>query len=170
MANEIERKFLIVKPTSETLSEAGAESSEIEQTYLVPSVEFPTRRVRKRVSRGTARYTYTAKRQANGTFTRIECEREIGEGEYRELLKEADPNLRTVRKTRYCISQEDGHVLEIDVFDFWENYAVLEIELGAEDESYVIPDYIKTVSEVTFDSRFLNVSLARSVPNIDDEF
>ncbi len=170
MHNEIERKFLIVKPTSEVLSKAGAESSEITQTYLLPTEEFPTRRVRKRVLRGTPHYTYTAKRQADGAFTRIECERETDEGEYRELLKEADPNLRTVHKTRYCISQEDGHVLEIDVFDFWENYAVLEIELGAEDEAYVIPNYIKTVREVTLDPRFLNVSLARSVPNVDDEF
>lgn len=170
MQNEIERKFLIVKPTAEVLAEAGAESSKIEQTYLLPTKEFPTRRVRKRVLGGTPNYTYTAKRQTNGTFTRIECEREIVEDEYNTLLKEADPALNVIRKTRYCIDNTDGHVLEIDVFDFWKKYAVLEIELGSEDEDYVIPEYIKTVSEVTFDSRFLNVSLARCIPDIDDEF
>lgn len=170
MHNEIERKFLIVKPTAETLKNAGASSSKIEQTYLLSTEEFPTRRVRKRVLGKMARYTYTAKRQTNGTFTRIECEREIDEAEYSALLKEADPALNVIRKTRYCIDNADGHVLEIDVFDFWKKYAVLEIELGSEDEDYVIPEYIKTVSEVTFDSRFLNVSLARCIPDIDGEF
>lgn len=170
MHNEIERKFLIVKPTAEVLSEAGAESSKIEQTYLLPTEEFPTRRVRKRVLGGKPNYTYTAKRQAGGAFTRIECEREIDEAEYSALLKEADPALNVIRKTRYCIDNTDGHVLEIDVFDFWKKYAVLEIELGSEDEAYSIPDYISVCKEVTSDKRFLNVSLAQCIPDIDDKF
>lgn len=167
MHKEIERKFLIKAPSADVLKDLGAVCSEIEQTYLCATSEYPTRRVRRRSYRDHVSYTYTAKRPAGGNFTRDESEREITEDEYNELLLQKESGTSSIRKKRYCAPASDGHILEIDLFDFWSEYAVLEIELTSEEEGYAIPDCINVIKEVTDDPRFLNVSLARAVPNIE---
>ncbi len=157
---------MIQMPPREIL--ASARGSRIEQTYLTPSSDFPVRRVRRRTTNGADVYTYTAKRPNAQGFGRLEVEKEISREEYVALLSEREPDTNTIRKERYCITASDGHILEIDVFEFWKKYAVLEIELASEDEPYIIPEYLTVVREVTFEPEFYNASLTRFIPDIDD--
>ena len=58
----------------------------------------------------------------------------------------------------------DFHVLEIDLYPFWNDQAVLEVELKSEEEAFLLPPEIRVIREVTEDPRYLNSSLARELP------
>ena len=71
----------------------------------------------------------------------------------------ADTTKRQVRKTRYCLTY-DNQYFEIDIYPFWNDKAILEIELSEESEHIKIPKFIKVVKEVTDDDSYKNASLA----------
>jgi len=153
---EIERKFLISYPDPATLMNLpGCIKLEIVQTYLSGG----TARVRKNVSEKGCTYTHTEKRKIS-ELTRIENERVISEEEYIDYIKTADPAFRPIEKTRLCIPHE-GHVFEVDIYPFWRDKAVAEVELKGEDEEIIFPDWLDIIDEVTFDPAYKNVSLAR---------
>lgn len=158
MAFEIERKFLIRRPD---ISSLKGEVWEIEQTYLTAS-SGETRRIRRVVSGGTERFFFTEKRRVT-SITRIENEREIDRAEYDTLMAERDSELRCIRKTRIRIP--DGkHTWEIDLFPFWEDRALLEIELEREDETFTFPPYVELIREVTTEKEYTNRALAACIP------
>lgn len=162
MAMEIERKYLIALP-EETLL-AGAEHWDIVQTYL-RSVPGVTARVRKlRVGEET-RYFHTEKRRLSALAAE-ELEEEISVEEYDVYLLQADPDLRPIQKRRWRIPYA-GHVLEVDIYPFWQKTAVLEVELASEEETAELPAWVEVLKDVTGDVRFKNVSLASEVPEED---
>ena len=153
---EIERKFLIPYPNiAELKALPGCAALEIVQTYLCGGAA----RVRKSASENDIVYTHTEKRKIS-ELTRIEIEREISEQEYIEHLKAADPAFRPIEKTRLRIPY-GGHIFEIDIFPFWQDKAVAEVELKSEDEEIAFPHWLNIIDEVTFDPAYKNVSLAR---------
>ena len=156
---EIERKYLIRMPDAALL--ARLPSSEIEQVYLL-SPEGERERVRSRSYPDGTVYTHTAKQRVS-ELTRIEREEEISEARYRELLSRADPSRSPVRKTR-LILEYDGQSFEIDVFPFWEDRALMELELSDESEEPRLPPGIAVVREVTGESRYTNSAIAREIP------
>lgn len=162
MHHEIERKYLI-RPLSPDFLRAqpGCEVWEIDQTYLLaPPGE--TRRVRRIVESGTERFRLTVKRRLSD-LTSEEDEREIERGQYESLLSEANPELQTIRKTRYRVPHE-GQVAEFDRYPFWSDRMILEIELDSEAEAARVPDWVEVVRDVTADPRYKNVHLAAQVP------
>lgn len=159
---EIERKFLIEKPNEKLLlSQPACEKVEIEQVYLKTKAN-ETRRIRMRGLNGHYVYFLTTKKKITG-MKRIEIEKRISKEEYENYLKEADPNLAVIKKSRYCLAS-NGKYFEIDIFPFVKNTAFLEIELLSEKEKFEIPKFIKVIKEVTYDSAFSNRSLAKSIP------
>ena len=156
---EIERKYLIRMPEAALL--ASSASSEIEQVYIL-SPEGKRERVRRRVFADRTVYTHTAKERLS-ELSRIEIEKEIGEEDYRAYLAAADPSRRAIRKTRYLYEYE-GQLFEIDVFPFWDDRALMELELEDEAQEILLPPAIEIVREVTSESRYTNSSLAREVP------
>ncbi len=153
---EIERKFLISYPDRAKLEALpGCVSLEITQTYLSGGAA----RVRKSASPDGCTYTHTEKKKIS-ELTRIENERIISEEEYLEYLTAADPAFRPIAKTRLCIPY-GGHTFEIDIYPFWQDKAVAEVELKAEDEEIILPDWLDIIKEVTLDPSYKNVSLAR---------
>ena len=159
---EIERKFLIRMPDEDELRCFADRRLHITQCYLVRGADGASRRVRKSEENGFITYTYTEKKRISG-FTRLEKEKEITAEEYDFLLSQRDEKLRTIEKIRWCIPFE-AHVLEIDVFSFWKDRALLEIELTSEDEAFQIPPSIEVLREVTNDPRYLNTSIAATIP------
>ena len=157
---EIERKFLIRCPDIEGLT-ASAEPSQITQTYLL-GAEGCTERVRSRTAAGRTVYTHTVKQRLSAV-RRIEIEHEIPREEYEALLQRADPEARTIEKTRWCL-RENGFLYEIDVFPFWEDRAFLEVELTDESQPFPWPEQIALIREVTDDRRYTNAALAREIP------
>ena len=159
---EIERKFLIKYPDMAMLR-THAEGTEIVQTYLLSPAKGVTARVRKRGRDGAYTYTHTVKTKIN-PMRRIEDEREISRAEYEELLQTADPKRRTIHKERWCLDYQ-GQMFEIDVFPFWNDRAVMEIELTDEEQAVAFPPEIRIIKEVTGDKRYTNASMAKEIPN-----
>ena len=157
---EIERRFLIAMPDEAVLS-ACAERTDIVQTYLAAQ-PGETARVRMRGANGRYTYTHTVKTRITAA-RRVECEREITAAEYAALLKTADPQKHVIRKSRYCLPY-CGRVFEIDVFPFWQDRAIMEIELGDENENVVFPTQVHILKEITADGRYTNAAMAVEVP------
>lgn len=158
---EIERKFLIQMPDLSWLAQT-AEASRIVQTYLANDDPNVTERVRSRESCGLTVYTHTVKTRLSA-IRRIERENEIDRETYETLIRRADPALRQIRKTRYCLRRNDL-VYEIDIFPFWNDRAYLEVELSDETQSIPWPEELVCIREVTDDRRYSNASLARNIP------
>ena len=159
VAYEIERKFLIEYPDLEVLEQLpNCSRVEIIQTYLL-SADGSEARVRQRGADGNYIYTHTAKRKVTDT-KRVEMERRITKNEYLRFLMDADPDCRPIRKTRYCLSSGTQY-FEIDVYPFWKDRAIVEIELTDENEPICFPEQIKVIREVTEDEAYKNSSLAR---------
>ena len=159
LAYEIERKFLIEYPNLEELEQLpNCSRVEIIQTYLL-SADGSEARVRQRGADGNYIYTHTAKRKVSST-KRVEMERRITKNEYLRFLMDADPERRPIRKTRYCLSAGTQY-FEIDVYPFWKDQAVVEIELTDEDEEILFPEQIKVIREVTEDEAYKNSFLAK---------
>jgi len=160
---EIERKFLIRMPDQDMLSAMpGCVKWEIAQTYLHIGPNGETRRVRRIFTDGREQFIHTEKTRVSG-LSSGEAEREITAAEYRELLKDADPDRAPIDKIRYRVPYMD-QLLEIDVYSFWNDRATLEIELESEDQPVYIPDWLSVIRDVSGDYAYKNSMLARHVP------
>lgn len=158
---EIERKFLINNIDKEKLqlyARTPVKECRIEQVYLVAAEG--ERRIRKCLSGDVADLFYTEKVPING-LKRVEREVEICEHDYSCYLKEADPALKPINKTRYSFDFHN-QTIEIDVYDFCSNLAILEIELPDENTPVKLPFFIDVIKEVTYDKSYKNHELAKS--------
>ena len=155
---EIERKYLIEYPDIDWLeNNPTCQRIEIIQTYL-NSEDGDEIRVRQRGIEGNYIYFQTIKKKVSGV-KRVEIERRLSQSEYLKLLMDADTTKRQIRKTRYCLTYENQY-FEIDVYPFWNDRAIMEIELSNENENIVFPEHIKVIKEVTDDLSYKNASLA----------
>lgn len=160
---EIERKYLIVRPTDEYL--ASLPRTEITQTYLKNEQEGVTERVRKRGLDGKFVYTHTIKKRLD-FMSSMEDESEISEEEYLSLLKRADTELNTISKTRALI-EKGAFTFEIDVYPFWTRQAVMEVELPSEETGFTLPETVTVLREVTGVRAYSNARMARQIPPED---
>lgn len=152
-------KFLVEKPDIALLeSMPTCKRVDIVQTYLRMSGEGVTD-LRRRGLDGHYIYYKTERRRANGEY--VETEKRLTEDEYMELLKLADPELRPLSKQRYYLINENQY-FDIDVYPFWDDRALLEIELSRAGEEIHFPDCIKLISEVTGKPEYTNYALART--------
>ena len=159
---ETERKFLIYMPCLDTLcAQPEIRIQEITQTYLLTDGK-KNARIRKINECGNISYIKTVKERIS-TLSCYEEEKEITEEQYLELLKCADNEKQSINKTRYSF-RYGKHIIEIDIYSFWNDRATLEIELKSEDEEFSIPAFIKVVKEVSTDKRYKNTNLAKSIP------
>lgn len=155
---EIERKYLIEYPDIEWLeNNPTCKRIEIIQTYL-NSIDGEEVRVRQRGIDGNYTYFQTTKKMVSDV-KRVEIERRLSQSEYLRLLMDADTSKRQIRKNRYCLTYENQY-FEIDVYPFWHDRAIMEIELNNENENIVFPEQIKVIKEVTDDPSYKNASLA----------
>ena len=158
---EIERKFLIKRPTEEEIQNLGCVSkTHIIQTYL-NSIENMERRVRQRGNFEDGFSFYYTEKQDIGVGERLEKEEKISKDQYINYLTEADINYHQIAKTRYCFMY-DKRYFEMDVYPFSEEYAILEIELNDINEDITFPP-LTFVKEVTEDENFRNHSLAKTL-------
>lgn len=158
---EIEHKFLIVCPKRSWL-EAHAKPSRIVQTYLCGR-PGETERVRLREDEKGTVYTHTIKQRLSG-ITRREDEEEIDLAEYEALLKRKDPKRETVYKQRWVLEQ-GGLCFEIDIYPFWQDRAIMEVELEREDQPVDLPCGIEILEDVSRDPSYTNSALARRLAN-----
>ena len=159
---ETERKFLIAYPDTDFLRrQSGCRVLSIEQIYL-SAPRASTRRIRRTEEEGTVRFWFTEKRKLTA-MSAFEDEREITAAEYETLRAEAEPACRPILKTRYALPH-GALTAEIDVYPFWVDRAILEVELPGESAELTLPEYVRLIREVTEDFRYKNRALAQSVP------
>lgn len=156
---EIERKYLIEYPDMEWLAcQPHCRRAEIVQTYLKGG--DGEERIRKWTESGSVRYYHTVKHSLTG-LKRIEKERVIDGEEYAALAQRADPERRPLSKTRYSLDYK-GQCLEIDIYPFWSDRAILEVELENEGAEVLLPPEIRVIKEVTGEAEYKNSALARA--------
>ena len=157
---EIERKYLIEYPDLEWLkNEPNCQKIEIIQTYIIGEEGSETR-IRQRGINGHYVYFLTEKKTISD-LKRVEIERRLTRDEYLKLLMKADTTKHQIRKDRYCLTWENQY-FEIDVYPFWKNKAIMEIELSDQDDEINIPSQIKVIREVTAEPEYRNASLAKT--------
>ena len=155
---EIERKFLIEYPDIRLLETIpNCRKVEIIQTYL-HSENGEKIRVRQRGENGNYIYFQTIKKKVD-SMKRIEIENRLSQQEYLTLLMQADTSKRQIRKDRYCLMYKNQY-FEIDIYPFWNDKAICEIELKSENENVFFNHFLKVVKEVTDDNNYKNASLA----------
>lgn len=159
---EIERKYLIRYPDLAYLDSVCTKKVEMVQTYLQGTEGGSSRRVRKSTVNGVTYYRKNSKQKINGT-TRIEKQGDLTEREYNILLGFADPKRQPIHKTRWCVPFGEL-VAEIDVFDFWTDRAICEVELPTEDTPVALPEFLHVIRDVTDDTRYTNAALAYEIP------
>ena len=158
---EIERKFLIEMPDLEYLNSlSNCEKVQIVQTYL-KSNEDEEVRIRQRGSDSSFTYSKTRKININN-LKRIEIETRLTSEEYINELLNADPKRGQIRKDRYCLSYNNQY-FEIDIYPFWKDKAIVEIELSNENQKIDFPPFLEIIEEVTDDINYKNSEIAKQI-------
>ena len=156
---ETKRKYLIARPDPDMLSRRpNCEHVEITQAYLHSEIPGETIRIRQRGRDGSYVYFKTRKQSVDGK--RIEMEERLSRHEFRDLLLQADPEYRTIRKDRWCLS-ENGLYYNIDIYPQWDDRALMDVELYDADDRIVFPEGIDVIREVTGEKEFTNPEIAR---------
>lgn len=156
---EIERKYLIEYPDIKALeSLPNCERVEIIQTYL-NAPEGEEIRIRQRGRDGNYIYFETHKKTISG-LKRVEIERRLTKDEYLMRLMDADPTRKSIRKDRYCLA-DGNQYFEIDIYPFWTDQAIVEVELSEPNEEIHFPQILKLIREVTEEEEYKNASLAK---------
>ncbi len=157
---EEERKFLIEYPDIEELEKRpDCQKIEIIQSYY-NNMKGDEIRVRELNDNDNKVFYKMVKKSVSST-TRIITEKRLTEREYAALLEEANTSVHQIHKTRYCLTHENQY-LEIDIYPFWSDKAIVEIELMQKDEEVRMPDFLKVIKEVTDSIEYKNFSLAKN--------
>ncbi|MBR0464742.1 MAG: AAA family ATPase [Clostridia bacterium] len=154
---EIERRFLIRYPDVEWLTKHPAcRRVDIVQTYVQPDHEERFR-LRQRGYNGSYVYFLTRKKSVS-PIKRIELENRLTREEYQAYLS-GEGRKTQLAKSRYCLTYKDQY-FEIDVYPFWTDQAIMEIELRSEDQPVILPEGIDVIREITGDRSLNNSALA----------
>lgn len=154
---EIERWFLLHEVPDIYACGVPVQEVFIEQTYLFSSPDEEIR-IRKRTQGDHSSYYRTHKKRISpGVST--ETEHMIGALDYLDLQRLRDPMRRAIRKRRICFVYEYQY-FELDVFIDPPGICKLEIELTEENESLILPPFLKVKEEVTGSKLYSNFNLA----------
>jgi len=160
---EIERKFLIEYPDTPLLEALPhCTKTEITQIYLKTD-DGSEARVRKCMQGDICTFYHTVKRKGSA-MARTELERTITEAEFEQLVGAADTSRYPLHKTRYRIPS-GAQCFEIDLYPFWRDKAIMEVELKSENEAISFPEFITVLREVTGEPEYKNSTLAMQ-PNV----
>jgi CYTH domain-containing protein len=135
---------------------------EIAQTYLKSDDPDSEKRVRARGIDGDYMYYLTEKRKVTN-LKRVEVEKRLNQNEYLRYLMDQDNTLRTIHKTRYCLSDENQYY-EIDIYPEWNNQAIMEVELSSEEDIPQLPSFINVIKDVTEEEQYKNYNMAKEMP------
>lgn len=159
---EVEKKYLIEKPSLEDLLKYGRVSTKIHQTYLPLHADSmdTERRVRRCGANNIYAYSYTEKIELPGQSGRIKRNRNIDHREYQTHIA---TGIGWVDKTRESFIR-NGQYFKMDTYPYqgWRDRAILEIELTDLNQSVDLPPFAHVIADVTDDKDYRNSHLAKS--------
>ena len=152
------RSFIVAYPDIAQLEALpGCERVEISQIYLRSDPDTEVR-VRKIGSDGWNTFYLTEKR-IEGSRKRLVRRQRLTLREYENILGQADPARRELTKTRYCLPYQ-GQCFELDVYPWWDDQAILQIELTSPEAEICFPPEVEVIREVTDDPAYRSAALA----------
>ncbi|MBQ6374987.1 MAG: AAA family ATPase [Clostridia bacterium] len=153
----VKRKYLIEMPDIGPFAvKYGAVALDMMQTYLIPTSPNVERRIRQQMNGEDYLYFYTEKHLMDDG-TKWDTEKPISEKQYVRYLMEGDSTLHSVRKTKHRFIF-DGHRMEIDIYPFSQDRAVLFVYDGG--TSPLLPEELNVIREVTGEPAYKNRQLA----------
>lgn len=164
---QTQRRFLVRYPDIAWLEQQpDCRRIDIVQTNLTcaPGEE---NRVRCSRSGESCVYYQTIKRTRAG-ITQVQQERRLTRSEYEQLLQTADASRHTLKKTRYCLTWEHTF-LEIDLYPFWQDKAIVEVPLSARNGNICLPEQLCVLQEITDDEAYANTALAEAFTASDKQ-
>ena len=154
----VQRRFLIEYPDIEGLeSLPNCERVEITQHYL-RSDETRELRIRKRGTHDWNTF-YLTEMEIDGARRHLVRRERISLREYETLLTQADPARRPIEMTRFCLTYA-GQYFEIDVYPYWDDQAIIQIELPDEQAPIHFPPQVKVIREISDDASYRNSVMA----------
>ena len=162
---KIERKFLIKMPNLEKMiKHENCRKLQIKQTYLISNDPKTEKRIRRRGKDGSYTYYYNISQNISN-LVRLKKEEKISHKEYMALKLITDESLNEIEKDRYCFIYNNLYI-KLDVYPYWEDTAILEIELTEKNQQFEIASFIDVIREVTNEVSFKNYSIAKQIPVI----
>lgn len=155
-STEHEMKYLIEYPDLSFLKNYKHFKAEIEQIYLTS--DSGSHRIRKRGAGGEYQYFESLKIRLTGNKC-YEYENIITEEMYNDLKANADPDLNPIVKDRYCFLYK-GQYFEMDIFPFWSDKALIELEISSDDQEVILPPEITFIKDVSTKKKYKNRYLA----------
>ena len=153
------RKYLIDMPDiADIHAKYNAVALNMMQTYLMPTQPNVERRIRQQKNGDDYLYFYTEKHVMDDD-SKWATERSISEKQYVRYLMECDSSMHSVRKVKHRFIY-DGHRIEIDVYPFSFDRAVL--FAYSDGDPAALPPEVRVIREVTGDPAYKNRQLARS--------
>ena len=153
------RKYLIEMPDMAAIAaKYDAVALTMMQTYLLPTQPNVERRIRQQQNGDGYLYFFTEKHTMDDG-SKWATERSIPEKQYVRYLMECDSSMHSVRKVKYRFIY-DGHRIEIDVYPFSDDKAVL--FAYSDGDPAALPPEVKVIREVTGDPTYKNRQLAKT--------
>lgn len=157
--SETTRKYLIEYPDIDyIMSRTSCCMSYMMQTYLVSPSPDIERRILQVGQDGDFVYYY-AEKQLVASGEHAEKEEHIDEKKYLRLMMDADTRFHQLSKRRLCFVYK-SQSFELDLFPFSNERAIISVELTAETQNVLLPDFIKVISDITDDPSYRSYSLA----------
>lgn len=155
---ETKKKYLIKYPDISMLEQMeNVEKVEVNQTYLKCSDDEKIQ-IRMRGSKDNYIYYQTRVRIQNGQL--LQVEKRLTQEEYEEKLKNADPTRKQLHRTRYCFTEQNQYI-EIDIYPFWDDKAILNVDSCYESDKVQLPDFVEAIEDITGNKEYLNSELSK---------
>lgn len=159
---ECQKKYLVKKISKEEIAKFSPKKIRIVQDYLHRRDYEIERRIRCITDDGNKSYYYTEKCSRGVSYeTQISCE------EYYSYLKDKNGKTKTIRKNRWYFQASDSY-FQYDEFEFWNEFAILEVQPTKICIEVVIPEEFEVIQDVT-DLSFMLKNEALSRDSIKEE-
>lgn len=153
MSHSYRRRCLISMPDVDALEKMpNCRRVDISQTFLKCPPGRELRISRRRID-GVCTLYNSNEKALSSTGRPVETEARLTRDEYLDMLALADPTLRPICKSRYYLSENNVY-FEIDVYPFWQDKAILEIDLESPEEQVDIPSFLHVIADVTHDKAY----------------
>lgn len=153
-----QEKYLVRKISKESFAKFSPRKISISQDYLTVRDDETERRVRCVKDGESCAYYYTEKNKDKSLC----CDRQINLEEYFSYLKDKKEGTKTISKNRWYFQAENLY-FQYDEFDFWNEFAILEVQPTNICPDVVIPQEFEVIGNVTEQALLFNDSLAEKL-------
>ena len=155
----LEKKYLISKPNIEQLlKNKHCRKVHIKQHYLIDDKKKEEEKIVLR-RENNKNFYYNVNKKTKGKYRKT-----ISADEYINKLEDENNKFYHIYKDRYYYVY-DSRCIKIDIFPFWSDKAILEVDLLNDRENVKLPKCIKVIEDVTENINYKNYYLAEKYSN-----